>query len=130
MNRLGTMVLPFTGVYLTQARGLTVAAAGIVMAVFGAGSLISQLLAGVLTDRLGRKATLTGGMLATAVAMMALGYSTTLPAIIAAMFVLGVVIDAYRPASNALVADLVSPRNGRAPTGCCSGRSTSGTRWA
>lgn len=109
VNRLGTMVMPFTGVYLTQARGLSVAAAGLVMAVFGAGSLISQLLAGVLTDRIGRRTTLTGGMLATAAAMMWLGYSTTLPAILAAMFVLGVVIDAYRPASNALVADLVSP---------------------
>ncbi|MFI9551244.1 MDR family MFS transporter [Nonomuraea endophytica] len=109
VNRLGTMVLPFTGVYLTQARGLSVAAAGLVMALFGAGSLISQLLAGVLTDRIGRRATLAGGMLATAAAMMWLGYSTSLPSILAAMFVLGVVIDAYRPASNALVADLVSP---------------------
>ncbi|MEU0570076.1 MFS transporter [Nonomuraea sp. NPDC005983] len=109
VNRLGTMVMPFTGVYLTQARGLPVAAAGLVMAVFGAGSLFSQLLAGVLADRVGRRATLTGGMLATAAAMVALGYSTSLPAITAVMFVLGLVIDAYRPASNALVADLVSP---------------------
>ncbi|WP_205315492.1 MDR family MFS transporter [Nonomuraea lactucae] len=109
VNRLGSMVMPFTGVYLTQARGLPVAAAGVVMAVFGAGSLISQLLAGVLTDRIGRRATLGGGMLATAGALLALGYSTSLPAITAAMFVLGLVVDAYRPASSALVADLVSP---------------------
>ncbi|MDP4506142.1 MDR family MFS transporter [Nonomuraea turcica] len=109
VNRLGTMVVPFTGVYLTQARGLSVTAAGLVMAVFGAGSLLSQLLAGVLTDRVGRRATLSGGMLATAASMLALGYSTSLPAILASMFVLGLVIDAYRPASNALVADLVSP---------------------
>lgn len=109
VNRLGTMVMPFTGVYLTQARGLSVGAAGLVMAIFGAGSLLSQLFAGVLADRIGRRATLAGGMLATAVTLMALGYSTTLPAILATMFVLGLVVDAYRPASNALVADLVSP---------------------
>ncbi|WP_252374844.1 MULTISPECIES: MDR family MFS transporter [unclassified Nonomuraea] len=109
VNRLGTMVVPFTGVYLTQSRGLSLAAAGLVMGVFGAGSLLSQLLAGVLTDRIGRRATLSGGMLATAVSMLALGYSSTLPAILAAMFALGLVIDVYRPASNALVADLVSP---------------------
>ena len=110
MNRLGTMVMPFTGVYLTQARGLSVAAAGLVMALFGAGSLVSQLLAGVLADRIGRRSTLAGGMLATAAAMLALGYSTTLPAILASMFMLGLVADAYRPASNALVADLISPQ--------------------
>ncbi|MFI7447157.1 MDR family MFS transporter [Nonomuraea sp. NPDC049714] len=109
VNRLGTMVMPFTGVYLTQARGLSVAAAGLVMALFGAGSLVSQLFAGVLADRIGRRATLAGGMVATAAAMLALGYSTTLPAILASMFLLGLVADAYRPASNALVADLISP---------------------
>ncbi|MFE3448178.1 MDR family MFS transporter [Nonomuraea sp. NPDC059194] len=109
VNRLGTMVMPFTGVYLTQARGLSLAAAGMVMAVFGAGQLVSQLIAGSLTDRIGRRATLSGSMLATAVAMLALGYSTTLPAILVAMFVLGLVIDAYRPASSALVADLIAP---------------------
>ncbi len=110
VNRLGTMVMPFTGVYLTQARGLSLTAAGLVMALFGAGSLVSQLLAGVLTDRIGRRATLAGGMLATAAAMLALGYSTTLPAILASMFALGLVADAYRPASTALVADLISPQ--------------------
>ncbi|WP_101783192.1 MDR family MFS transporter [Nonomuraea indica] len=109
VNRLGTMVMPFTGVYLTQARGMSVATAGLVMAVFGAGSLLSQLLAGVLADRIGRRATLAGSMVATAVTMLALGYSTSLLAVTTSMFVLGLVIDAYRPASNALVADLVSP---------------------
>ncbi|WP_338064358.1 MFS transporter [Thermoactinospora rubra] len=111
VNRLGTMVLPFIGVYLTQARGLSPAASGAVMAVFGAGSLASQLVAGVLTDRIGRRATLSGGMLATGATLLALGYSSSLPAILAAMFVLGLVVDAYRPASNALVADLVSPED-------------------
>jgi len=103
------MVMPFAGIYLTQARGMPVTAAGLAMALFGIGALISQLLAGVLTDRIGRRATLTGSMLATGAAMLALGYSTTLPAILVWMLVLGLLIDAYRPASNALVADLVAP---------------------
>ncbi|MFI6477749.1 MDR family MFS transporter [Nonomuraea sp. NPDC050663] len=111
VNRLGTVVSPFIGVYLTQGRGMSVAAAGLVMGVYGAGALLSQLVAGVLTDRIGRRATLTGGMLATAVTMVALGYSTTLPALLTAMFLLGLVIDAYRPASNAMVADLISPHD-------------------
>ncbi|MDI9581883.1 MDR family MFS transporter [Thermobispora bispora] len=111
VNRLGTMVEPFIGIYLTQARGMPVTAAGLVMTVFGLGSLFSQPLAGWLTDRVGRRATLSGGMVATAVTMLALGYATNLAGICAAMFVLGVVIDAYRPASQALVADLVRPED-------------------
>lgn len=111
VNRVGMMVEPFIGVYLTQARGMSYAAAGVVMAVFGVGSLLSQILAGWLSDRFGRRITLTGGMIATAVAMVALGYSTSLPAIVTTMFVLGMTIDIYRPASNALVADLIPPRD-------------------
>ncbi|GIH25577.1 MFS transporter [Acrocarpospora phusangensis] len=109
VNRLGTMVEPFFGIYLTQARGMSLAVTGLVLSVFGAGSLLSQPLAGWLADRVGRRATLTGGMLASAATMLALGYSTSVPGIVAGMFVLGVVVDAYRPASQALVADLVSP---------------------
>lgn len=109
VNRLGSVVMPFMGVFLTQARGLPVATAGLVMAVFGAGSLLSQLLAGMLADRIGRRATLAGGMVATAAGLLALGYSTTLPAILASTLALGLVVDAYRPASNALLADLVPP---------------------
>ncbi|GAT65017.1 MFS transporter [Planomonospora sphaerica] len=111
VNRVGMMVEPFIGVYLTQARGMSLAAAGAVMAVFGAGSLISQPLAGWLADRFGRRVTLTGGMVATAATMGALGAAASLPAIVALMFVLGVTIDAYRPAANALVADLVAPED-------------------
>ncbi|WP_214416342.1 MDR family MFS transporter [Sphaerisporangium fuscum] len=109
VNRLGTMVEPFIGVYLTQARHMPLATAGVVMAVFGVGSLLSQLVAGWLADHIGRRATLTGGMVATAAAMIVLGYSTSLPAIVAVMAVLGLVVDAYRPASQAMVTDLISP---------------------
>lgn len=111
VNRVGTMVQPFIGVYLTRERGMSYTAAGVVMAVFGIGSLLSQILSGWLTDRFGRRITLSGGMVATSVTMVALGYWTSLPAIAATMFVLGVTMDVYRPASNALVADLISPED-------------------
>jgi MFS family permease len=109
VNRLGTMVEPFMGIYLTQARGMSLGATGLVMTMNGVGSLVSQPLAGWLADHFGRRVTLTGGMVATAVTMVALGYTTSVPGIVAAMFVLGVVVDAYRPASQALIADLISP---------------------
>nr|WP_203950010.1 MFS transporter [Microbispora rosea] len=111
VNRLGTMVEPFIGVYLTQARGVSLAATGLVMTMFGVGSLLSQPIAGWLTDRLGRRITLTGGMVATAVTMVALGYTTSVPGLVVGMLVLGIVVDAYRPASQAIVADLVPPED-------------------
>lgn len=107
VNRLGTMVQPFFAFYLTGTRGLSLADAGAVLTVFGCGSLVSQLLSGWLADRFGRRVTLTGGMLTTAAIMLTLAYSTAVPVIAACMLLLGIAIDIYRPASNALVADLI-----------------------
>ena len=111
VNRLGTMVEPFIGLYLTQARGFSLAAAGTVMTLYGAGALLSQVVAGWMADAFGRRVTLSGGMVLTAAAMVALGASTTLPAIATTMFVLGLALDAYRPASQAIIADVVSPKD-------------------
>ncbi|GII55378.1 MFS transporter [Planotetraspora thailandica] len=111
VNRLGTMVEPYIGIYLSQARGMSIAMAGVVMTTFGLGSVLSQPFAGWLTDHFGRRVTLTGGMIATAVTFVILGYTTSVPGLIIGMLALGVFVDSYRPASQALVADLVSPED-------------------
>jgi MFS family permease len=109
VNRLGTMVMPFLAIYLTAVRGLPVLTTGAVLAVYGFGSLLSQLIGGWLTDQFSRRATLTGSMSATAAALIGLGYARGLTAITVTIFVLGVCLDMYRPASAALVADIVPP---------------------
>jgi MFS family permease len=115
INRVGTMVEPFLALYLNGVRGLSIVATGLVMAVYGVGSIISQFVGGILADRIGRRATLTCGMLGNAVAMITLGYVTAIPAVVATVLLLGLTIDMYRPAASALVADLVpSPERPRA----------------
>ena len=109
LNRLGTMVEPFLGLYLTTVRHMTVTQAGVVMGALGAGSLLGQLAGGALADRIGRRATLTGATLASGAAMLWLGYAEGMPALLAAAFTLGLVLDMYRPAAWAMVADLIDP---------------------
>ncbi|MQY02554.1 MDR family MFS transporter [Actinomadura macrotermitis] len=109
LNRLGTMVEPFLGLYLASVRGLSLAQAGLVVSVLGVGSLIGQLAGGVLADRFGRRITLTGATVATGAAMLAVGYARGIVAITAAALLLGLVLDMYRPAAQALVADLLPP---------------------
>jgi MFS family permease len=113
INRLGTLVEPFLGVYLVAARGFSVTTAGAVLAVYALGSMTSQIVGGWLADRLGRRATLTAGMLANGASLIALGYVTAVPAVVAMTFAAGATIDMYRPAAQALVADLI-PAAGRA----------------
>jgi MFS family permease len=112
INRLGTLVEPFLGIYLVVVRGLPVAAAGGALAVYALGSVVSQVTGGLLADTLGRRATLILGTLANGAALIALGYVTAPPAVIAMTFAAGATIDTYRPAAQALVADLI-PAAGR-----------------
>lgn len=111
VNRIGYLVEPFLAYYLTGHRGLSVTAAGVVLAANGLGGTFSQLIAGVAADRIGRRATLTLGMLANAASLVGLGYARGIGMIIAVTFLFGVTVDIYRPASQAMVADLVPARD-------------------
>lgn len=53
VNRCGAMVLPFLSVYLTEALDYSLRQTGIVMSVFGLGSMAGSFLGGWLTDRIG-----------------------------------------------------------------------------
>lgn len=110
VNRLGTFVEPFLVLYLTTARGLSAPQAGLILAAYGAGALVAPLLGGFLADRIGRRWTLAGGMFAAAIALAALGAARDPLLIGAAALAVGLTGDLYRPASAALVADVVEPK--------------------
>ncbi|MFE0376898.1 MDR family MFS transporter [Streptomyces inhibens] len=107
VNRLGSMVNPFLSLYLTGVRGVSIGDTGLVLAVVGIGSVISQPLGGFLADRFGRRTALTCGMLANGATLLTLGHARSLTALVLACFVLGITIDLFRPAAQALVADAV-----------------------
>jgi MFS family permease len=107
VNRAGTFIEPFFVLYLTGPRHISVQTAGVVLTVWGVGSLLSQPIGGVCTDRFGRRATLAASLTATALALLALSLARPLVVIAVLVFVLGAVADMYRPASMAAVADIV-----------------------
>lgn len=111
VNRAGTFIQPFFILYLTGPRHISVRTAGVVLAVWGVGSLLSQPLGGVLTDRYGRRATLAASLIATSVTLFSLSLVRGLLPIGVLVLVLGTVADMYRPASTAAVADLVDERD-------------------
>src|ERR1700761_6483399 len=111
INRAGTMVVPFMTLYLVSARGFSIVAAGEMLAAFGGGAVVAPLIGGELADRVGRRVTLLGGTLTTAAIMVGLA-SARLPALIVVLILLLVVtLEAPRPVTQALVADLVPERD-------------------
>jgi MFS family permease len=111
VNMLGTMLEPYLGLYLVTVRGFSLGETGAVIAVLGAGSVASQFAGGLLADRIGRRATLAGSTVATGFAILGLGYAKGLAAIAAAAVLVGLTREMYRPASTAVVADVVSPED-------------------
>jgi len=107
VNRLGGFVVPFLTLYLTSQRGASAAQAAFIVAMAGAGSFLSQLVGGELTDRLGRRPVMLLSFLITPIAILVLGLVQAIWLIMLAVLVSGFFTDLYRPAVNASVADLV-----------------------
>ena len=111
ITRAGSFVMPLLFVYLTQRRNIALPLAGAVSALYGLGSLIGSFIGGVMADRLGRRFTMLTSLLVGAAFLLALGLSTELWQLALATLLMGLTGDAYRPASQALVADIVPPKH-------------------
>ena len=111
INRLGGFVIPFLTLYLTDQRGIPVSQAALMVSLFGAGSFLSQLAGGELTDRLGRRPVMLMSFLITPVFMITLGLARDLLLISTCTLIVGFFTDLYRPAVGAAIADLVPPES-------------------
>lgn len=111
VNRIGSLVMPMMTPYLTKGRGLSLVDAGTVVALYGAGSLLATQVGGALADRVGRRKTMILALCLGACSMLALGFAPTTPWLMLAAFSLGLTADMYRPAAQALMADIVPPED-------------------
>ncbi|MER5972489.1 MFS transporter [Streptomyces sp. NPDC002055] len=111
VNRLGAFVATFLAMYLTVDRGYSASYAGLVAALHGLGGAVSSLVGGVLADRLGRRPTLLVSQIGTACSVALLGFMEHPVAIAAAACLVGVTSNASRPATQAMMADIVAPED-------------------
>ncbi len=106
VNRFGSFVLPFLVLYLIR-RGYTVVQAGAVVSLYGVGSLLASVVGGYLADRIGRRTAIAISMFTSAAILVALSQAQQLSAIAVLTALAGLTAELYRPASSALLADLV-----------------------
>jgi MFS family permease len=106
LNKFGTFVVPFLAIYMTRL-GYSVAQAGLPIAAYGIGTLGACLLGGSLADRIGRRKTIVLSMFSAAAAMLCLSQAHGWPLIMLFSGIAGLTGELYRPASSALLADLV-----------------------
>src|SRR5438093_104938 len=109
VTRIGSFVLPFLALYLTEALHLSLSQAGLVIALYGAGGAVAGPLGGYLADRFGRRVTMVLALGLGGVGMIALGLVHRVEHLAPAVFLVALVSEMYRPAMQAAVADLVAP---------------------
>jgi MFS family permease len=108
--RLGSFVFPFLALYLTQ-NGLSVTEAGLAIAGYGIGGVLAQLSGGLLTDRIGRRNAIALSMITSSALVLLLLQARSLPAVLSIVIVYSFFAELHRPASGALIADLVPPEH-------------------
>lgn len=108
LNRFGGFVIPFLALYMRN-EGFADAQAAIPLLAYGLGHLVASALGGYLADRIGRRKTISLSMFTSAASMLLLSQAEGLVAITALTALAGLTTELYRPATSALLTDLVSP---------------------
>jgi len=106
LNRFGTFIIPFLSLYMKR-KGFGFMDAGVAIGAYGAGTLVACFLGGYLADHIGRRKTITLSMFSGAVTMLLLWRADSWWGIVFLTGLNGLCAEAYRPASTALLADLV-----------------------
>jgi MFS family permease len=107
VNRLGSFITPFLALVAQREFGLTPGQAGALVMAYGAGSLVSILLGGQITDRLGRRAALLLSLLGSGTLAVGMSMAPGLPVFVPLLVLFGLLVDLYRPASAAIISDLL-----------------------
>ncbi|MGK6351108.1 MFS transporter [Parapedobacter sp. DT-150] len=111
VNRTGAMVLPFLGIYMTQALGFTIKEVGVVLACFGLGAVTGSWLGGWSTDRFGNFWVQTLSLLLSVPLFLLIPLFTSVPTLAMAIYILSVVTESFRPANSVSVARYARPEN-------------------
>ena len=111
INRSGTMVLPFLGIYLTSTLHFSLEQAGVVLSCFGIGSMGGSFLGGWLTDRFGNFYVQTLSLVLGGIIFILLSFVTEYYHLVFGILILSVIAESFRPANASSVSFYARPEN-------------------
>jgi MFS family permease len=106
INRSGTMVIPFLTLYLTNEKNVSAADAGLVIAVYGFGALITAPFMGRISDRIGALKVMRGSLILSGAVLFLYSFITNYYLILVITFIWSVISEAFRPANLALISEV------------------------
>lgn len=111
INRAGSMVLPFLGVYMTSHLHFSIENTGIVLSFFGIGSVIGSWLGGFITDKIGEYKVQSFSLLLSVPLFCLIPVFKTEVGVAAIILVQSIVSDAFRPANSVAITKYAKPEN-------------------
>ncbi len=111
INRAGSMVIPFLGIYMSSELGFSKTQIGLVLGCFGLGSVCGSWLGGWLTDKFGNFKVQTWSLISVIPLFLLLPMFRTFEGLAIMIFILTLVADIFRPANSVSVARYAKPEN-------------------
>jgi len=107
--------LSLVPLFVTEVLGRGAALTGVALSVFAAGNVATLMLAGRIADSIGRRPPMVVGLLVAGGATIWLGFTTSVPAFLAASLVSGLGTGMIAPSQSAAVADVIGSRGRGGP---------------
>lgn len=110
INRSGTMVLAFMTLYINHI-GYSTELAGLVVGIYGVGSLVGAFIGGKISDRFGFYYTQFFSLVCGGILFITLGQMKSYVSICICTFFLSMVNESFRPANVTAIAHYSTPQN-------------------
>lgn len=111
INRTGSMVIPFLGIYMSSELNFSKTQIGLVLGCFGLGSVCGSWMGGWLTDKFGNFKVQACSLIAVIPLFLILPNFRTFEGLAVMIFLLTLVADTFRPANSVSVARYAKPEN-------------------
>ncbi len=111
INRSGTMVLGFMTLYAVDGLGLKVSQAGIIMACFGAGSIVGAYFGGRITDKFGFYGLQVGALMSGGLMFIVVGFLDEFIPLCIGTFFMSLCNESFRPANSTAIAHYSTEKN-------------------
>lgn len=111
INRSGSMVLPFLGVYMTAHLKFSLENAGIVLSFYGIGSVLGSWLGGYLTDKFGEYYIQSWSLFLSAPIFLIIPLFDSVEMLAFLIFLQSTISDTFRPANSVAITKYARPEN-------------------
>lgn len=111
INRTGSMVLPFLGVYMMEHLDFSLEESGFVLSLFGLGSVAGSFIGGYLTDKIGAYYVQAFSLFTSVLLFCLLPQFTTVTSLSVMIFLHSVISELFRPANSVAITKYAKPEN-------------------